>query len=33
VALSYLWPSFGVLFLMLFFLIAWGILILKKKGL
>ena len=33
VSLSYLWPSFGVLFLMFFFLSALNILILKKEGL
>jgi len=33
VALSYLWPSFVVLFLMFFFLSALNILILKKEGL
>jgi len=33
VSLSYLWPSFVVLFLMLFFLSALNIIILKKEGL
>jgi ABC-2 type transport system permease protein len=33
VALSYLWPSFLVLFLMFFFLSTLNILILKKEGL
>ena len=33
VSLSYLWPSFVVLFLMFFFLSALNILILKKEGL